>query len=588
MQQVIQLLRHIKTARALACVLALVSLALCFRASAAAVNKYDSLIAKCRDWTSDRIIAVGDRYKQQGNDEKALVMYMMVCNRVEPDMSDADARTCALAHLKTGDIYYDGGNFSNALLFYVDGLKVSERSSDMPYSAVFYKNMGNVYSMFQDYETGIRLYTKGIEYGKAAGDNETVYKICQNLTGAYIYTGDVKSARRYYAEAQHTPHKPTDVSRFMDGYTHGIVLKGEGRLGEAVTIFKRLAVKAGAADIGARYECSAYNEVYKVYESMGNGDSTLVYMNLCNRLAEKNGLRHMFVDVLKSLSDFYAAKGDRRKALDMKLEYYAVKDSVFDLRELDMVKNQHFLYETEKVQRDISALRRAEERRLQVISHQRAIIACVTVGIVLVSLLLLYVYRQKCRLDENYRSLFNLNRQISAGNTVEGERKKAVVQAGQPAPSEPQEVFAADERDDAKYKGSSLNDEQRDKLAAAIASEMDNGTEFCNPDFSLDTLARIVGSNSTYVSQTINAVYGKNFSNFVNEYRVRLACRRLADVEHYGNITIRGVGESVGYSAYGTFIKVFKNITGMPPSLYRKIALEEAESFSGAGVVHNS
>lgn len=117
MQQVIQLLRHIKTARALACVLALVSLALCFRASAAAVNKYDSLIAKCRDWTSDRIIAAGDRYKQQGNDEKALVMYMMVCNRVEPDMSDADARTCALAHLKTGDIYYDGGNFSNALLF---------------------------------------------------------------------------------------------------------------------------------------------------------------------------------------------------------------------------------------------------------------------------------------------------------------------------------------------------------------------------------------------------------------------------------------------------------------------------------------
>lgn len=225
---------------------------------------------------------------------------------------------------------------------------------------------------------------------------------------------------------------------------------------------------------------------------------------------------------------------------------------------------------------------------MQVISHQRVIIACVTVGIVLVSLLLLYVYRQKCRLDENYRSLFNLNRQISAGNTVEGERKKAVVQAEQPAPSEPQEVFADDERDDAKYKGSSLNDEQRDKLAAAIASEMDNGTEFCNPDFSLDTLARIVGSNSTYVSQTINAVYGKNFSNFVNEYRVRLACRRLADVEHYGNITIRGVGESVGYSAYGTFIKVFKNITGMPPSLYRKIALEEAESFSGAGVVHNS
>lgn len=109
---------------------------------------------------------------------------------------------------------------------------------------------------------------------------------------------------------------------------------------------------------------------------------------------------------------------------------------------------------------------------------------------------------------------------------------------------------------------------------------MDNGTEFCRPDFSLEALARLVGSNSSYVSQTINAVYGKNFSNFVNEYRVRLACRKLADIERYGNITIRGVGESVGYSSYGTFIKVFKNITGMPPSLYQKMVFEEAEKVS--------
>lgn len=214
------------------------------------------------------------------------------------------------------------------------------------------------------------------------------------------------------------------------------------------------------------------------------------------------------------------------------------------------------------------------------IKHQRAIIACVTVGIVLVLLLLLYVYRQKCRLDENYRSLFSLNRQLAAGHKLSGDRNKAGTPQAQPVPPESPATATDGKNDDTKYRGSSLNDGLRDRLASAIADAMDNGTEFCRPDFSLEALARLVGSNSSYVSQTINAVYGKNFSNFVNEYRVRLACRKLADIERYGNITIRGVGESVGYSSYGTFIKVFKNITGMPPSLYQKMVFEEAEKVS--------
>lgn len=575
-----QLLRCVKTVLAPACLLVLALLVLCGRASAADISKYDSLIEKCRSWASDRIIAAGDGYKRQGDDEKALVMYMMVCERVKPRMSDADVEACALAHLKTGDIYYEGGNYSRALLFYVDGLKVSERGSGRPYSAVFYKNMGNVYCSFEDYEFGMSLYKKGVECGKEVGDNETVYKIYHNLAAANIYTGDIKSARRYYSELRNTPHTSTAVSRFMDGYTHGFVLKGEGKSAEAVSIFKRLAARAVADGLGPRYECSAYKEVYDAYGKMGNGDSMFVYLNLCNQLAEKSGLQHMFVDDFKSLADFYERKGDRRKALAMRLKYYAVKDSVLDLRELDMVRNQHFLYETEKAQHEISALQRAEEQRTQVIKHQRAIIACVTVGIVLVLLLLLYVYRQKCRLDENYRSLFSLNRQLSAGHKLSGDRNKAGTPQAQPVPPESPATATDGKNDDTKYRGSSLNDGLRDRLASAIADAMDNGTEFCRPDFSLEALARLVGSNSSYVSQTINAVYGKNFSNFVNEYRVRLACRKLADIERYGNITIRGVGESVGYSSYGTFIKVFKNITGMPPSLYQKMVFEEAEKVS--------
>ena len=58
--------------------------------------------------------------------------------------------------------------------------------------------------------------------------------------------------------------------------------------------------------------------------------------------------------------------------------------------------------------------------------------------------------------------------------------------------------------------------------------------------------------------------------------RVRLACMRLSDLEGFGNYTVKAIGESVGYKVYGTFINVFKKATGITPSMYQKLTLEEA------------
>lgn len=62
---------------------------------------------------------------------------------------------------------------------------------------------------------------------------------------------------------------------------------------------------------------------------------------------------------------------------------------------------------------------------------------------------------------------------------------------------------------------------------------------------------------------------------FINEYRIREACRRLLDDENYGNITFSAIGESVGFSSQVSFNRTFKKVTGITPSLYRKMAEEE-------------
>ena len=90
------------------------------------------------------------------------------------------------------------------------------------------------------------------------------------------------------------------------------------------------------------------------------------------------------------------------------------------------------------------------------------------------------------------------------------------------------------------------------------------------------TLAGLVESNSRYVSQVINDTYGKNFRAYLNEYRIREARLRLMDTAAYGHYTIKAIAESVGYKSHTNFINIFKDITGITPSIYQRIAKEQA------------
>ena len=96
-------------------------------------------------------------------------------------------------------------------------------------------------------------------------------------------------------------------------------------------------------------------------------------------------------------------------------------------------------------------------------------------------------------------------------------------------------------------------------------SDMDN---ICNPDFSLGRLVELCNTNQKYVSQVINERSGKNFGTLLATYRVEEACRRMSDAEHYGNMTLEGIAESVGFKNRFTFINAFKRVKGVVPTEY--------------------
>ncbi len=86
---------------------------------------------------------------------------------------------------------------------------------------------------------------------------------------------------------------------------------------------------------------------------------------------------------------------------------------------------------------------------------------------------------------------------------------------------------------------------------------------------SMDTLAEKTTLSNGYLSKIINQKEGKNFYDFINAYRVKEVKANLTN-PNYAHYSILGIGLEAGFKSKSTFNAVFKKMTGMTPSAYKK------------------
>lgn len=72
-------------------------------------------------------------------------------------------------------------------------------------------------------------------------------------------------------------------------------------------------------------------------------------------------------------------------------------------------------------------------------------------------------------------------------------------------------------------------------------------------------MAALTDSQPKQVSACISMMTGKNFSSYIGEYRINESCRRLADIEKYGNLTIEAIANSVGFMSRNHFTKFLRS-----------------------------
>lgn len=120
---------------------------------------------------------------------------------------------------------------------------------------------------------------------------------------------------------------------------------------------------------------------------------------------------------------------------------------------------------------------------------------------------------------------------------------------------------------DNKYFTSSLKGNKELEIYFALRETVESEQLYLKADITISEVAKILKTNTKYLSQVINNIAQKNFLQFINEYRVG-HYKRILSKEKLTHLTLFGLALQCGFKNKSTFYKVFKEVTGTTPREY--------------------
>lgn len=409
---------------------------------------------------------------------------------------------------------------------------------------------GNIYLGFNDFLNSSRYYERAI---RTSSNPDIQLKAIYNLSVNYALLGEDRKALETNTRIRQLNVADTLLRQYDYIISKAFIEKTFGHARQSESLFRKgLGIAGSMGDRGESYRLTPLSELSEYFEKQGKRDSALLYCHRYEELALKLKVPQMIADAQRGLMRLYIENGDRRKALDYSNRYMATMDSMVDMTRFIRISSDR------ERKRESTDYERIQNLQFTVSKQKAAlytILAVVVIGAVI------FIFARTLR--GRTRQLFARNREIAILQDSQIQSSDTV--GTEPLDSGSSTVSVPNEDADQRM------------LMDKIRAELSKPENFCDPAYSITMLAQAIGSNTHYVSEAINATTGDNFRALLNRYRIDEGRRRLTSDPAYQSLTIKGIGESVGFKSPSNFVIAFKKLTGITPSLYQKMAKEESK-----------
>ncbi|WP_438424304.1 helix-turn-helix domain-containing protein [Aquimarina macrocephali] len=228
--------------------------------------------------------------------------------------------------------------------------------------------------------------------------------------------------------------------------------------------------------------------------------------------------------------------GDQEK----QISYYDKLQNIIQVKSDKRLVAKDLLYEDDLEDFKIENNKLVSEKTKSVTSKR--IIVAVSIVLITVLLSVFLIYRRKTKIKE--QKFLKVIEDIKEKKSIDHEPENPVLEV-------------------------KIKDEKSEKILKEL-QELEHTHFYISQDCNLYSTAKLLNTNTTYLSKALNEIRKKSFNQYLNELRINYALLKLKEDRMFRSYTIRAVAKETGYKSATTFIKVFKGKTGLNPAYYIK------------------
>ena len=453
-------------------------------------------------------------------------------------------------------------DYYRSLNYYREGCDIAERCGHRLLYCLLVANIAEVRTLRNE-EAGLDYAEKCYLLGRQNNDPYLIYCGAISMARNLCLNRKMEEAWRYTREADRLS-KRYDFKNRSDIYnTYGEIALEAGDYMKAGLYYEQAIREHGFSQ--AAYVVSTYVGYGRALIAQKKYKSALEKLQIGKEISEKNITSLFRREVYLLLSACYDRLGEPKEALEYYKKYTAESFRLYNEDKERTEKELMVRYETEKRNKELA------QKNMLLQKEQNRVMALVGITfVVLIVVLLFYInYRRKNRLYKQIvrESVDWLAKERQFSKRIAEQEKQLQELIGK-----------AGAVDGGRYSGSSLNKDSQQELFGRLERLMQNDQVYKNSLFTREKMAELLGTNRTYLSQTINEQTGLTFTHYMNKYRIEEARRILADPQD--DTPIKAIAADLGFSSVTTFYTLFKAVVQMSPDQYRKHARSLRENKS--------
>lgn len=430
--------------------------------------------------------------------------------------------------------------FDSSLYAYQESMKIDQRLGDHTSEHMVLINMGLLNYHVHRPKLAFMQTRKALEFFQKKGDWGNAALCYMNFGIYYEEAGNLDSAIANSRRAEEIYRREKDYPNLVLCYNNQVnmwlVGKRPDKAREAYRKVQEILPYVDSPYHAAALHAMASNLFWQTQQF----DSAIVHSREAIRLYEELSVAEYVVRENFFLARIYAEAG-RVPEFRETIRRYDSLNIELNVKELsNRLAEMEVKYKLEAKNKEIVTSR-------MLLLEQRKFIIVISAFALCLLVALIITYSLYARVKSANRSLYRKNIEL--------------MEQPVPVAESPSETADAPVREESA-------------LLVKFRKLLEEKELYKNPELSLRSAAQELGTNEKYLSQAINAGGGENFNSFVNRFRVNEA-RRIILEGGNDELGMEELGLMVGFSNRHTFSRAFTQVTGISPSVFRKIHLSD-------------